>query len=50
MDGVTDGIGAWDVSYLPLMATYAREVGVVEEITRLCGRKKGVDAGQVALL
>jgi transposase len=49
MDTGLDGIEASDVSYLPLMATYAREVGVVEEINRLCGRKKGVNAGQVCL-
>jgi hypothetical protein len=44
-----DGIKASDVSFLPIMATYARELGVLEEINRLCGRKKGVNAGQVCL-
>jgi transposase len=44
-----EGIGASDVSFLPIVSTYARELGVVEEINRLCGRSKGVNAGQVCL-
>ena len=44
-----EGIDASDVSFLPIASTYARELGVVEEINRLCGRAKGVNAGQVCL-
>jgi transposase len=44
-----EGIEASDVSFLPIVATYARELGVVDEINRLCGRKRGVDAGKVCL-
>jgi hypothetical protein len=47
MDAGLEGIDASDVSFLPIVATYARELGVVEEINRLCGRTKGVNAGQV---
>jgi len=49
MEAGLEGIDASDVSFLPIVSTYARELGVVEEINRLCGRAKGVDAGQVCL-
>ena len=39
-----EGIDASDVSFLPIVATYVRELGVVDEINRLCGRKRGVGA------
>lgn len=49
MEAGLEGIDASDVSFLPIVSTYARELGVVEEINRLCGRTKGVNAGQVCL-
>ena len=49
MEAGLEGIDASDVSFLPIVSAYARELGVVEEINRLCGRTKGVDAGQVCL-
>ena len=49
MEAGLEGIDASDVSFLPIESTYARELGVVEEINRLCGRTKGVNAGQVCL-
>lgn len=49
MEAGLEGIDASDVSFLPIVAAYARELGVVEEINRLCGRTKGVNAGQVCL-
>jgi hypothetical protein len=50
METRLEGINASDVSFLPIVSTYARELGVVEEINRLCGRAKGVNAGQVCLV
>ena len=49
MEAGFEGIDASDVSFLPIVSAYARELGVVEEINRLCGRAKGVNAGQVCL-
>lgn len=49
METALEGLDASNVSFLPIVATYARELGVVEEINRLCGRAKGVNAGQVCL-
>lgn len=49
MDAELEGIDASDVSFLPIVSAYARELGVAEEINRLCGRTKGVNAGQVCL-
>ncbi len=49
MEGVFEGLEASNVSYLPIVAAYARELGVVEEINRLCARSEGVDAGKVCL-
>jgi hypothetical protein len=44
-----EGIDASVVSFLPIVSTYARELGVAEETKRLCRRSKGVNAGQVCL-
>ncbi len=49
MEKVLEGLEASDVSFLPIVSAYARELGVVEDINRLCGRAKGVNAGQVCL-
>jgi transposase len=49
MDAGLEGIDASDVLFLPIVSTYGRELGVVEEINRLCGRTKGVNVGQVCL-
>jgi len=49
MAGILEGLEASNVSFLPIVSAYARELGVVEEINRLCNRRKGVDAGKVCL-
>lgn len=49
METGLEGLEASNVSFLPMVAAYARELGVVEEINRLCDRNKGVNAGQVCL-
>lgn len=42
-------IRASDVKYLPVVAAYARTLGIVEEVDRLCGPKGGVSHGTVVL-
>jgi transposase len=42
-------IRACDVRFLPIISAYARTLGVVEEVDRLCGSKRGVSDGQVVL-
>jgi len=42
-------IHACDVRFLPIISAYARTLGVVEEVDRLCGSKRGVSDGQVVL-
>lgn len=42
-------IHACDVRYLPIISAYARTLGVVEEVDRLCGSKRGVSDGQIVL-
>ena len=49
MEPELEGLEASNVSFLPIVSAYARELGVVEEINRLCDRSKGVDAGKVCL-
>jgi len=49
METGLEGLDASNVSFLPIVSAYARELGVVEEINRLCDRSKGVDAGKVCL-
>jgi transposase len=44
-----ESIQAWDVRYLPIISAYARTLGVVEEVDRLCGSKRGVSDGQIVL-
>jgi transposase len=40
---------ACDVRFLPVISAYARTLGVVEEVDRLCGSKRGVSDGQIVL-
>jgi len=42
-------VRACDVRFLPIVSAYARTLGVVEEIDRLCGSKRGVSDGHIAL-
>ncbi len=42
-------IRACDVRFLPIISAYARTLGVVEEVDRLCGSKRGVSNGQIVL-
>lgn len=42
-------IRACDVRFLPIVASYARKLGVVEEIDRLCSRSRGLSPGRVVL-
>ena len=44
-----DEIRASDVSYMPIVAAYVKELGIVEEVNRLCPTKSEVNAGQVVL-
>lgn len=44
-----ESIRACDVRFLPIISAYARTLGVVEEVDRLCGAKRGVSDGQVVL-
>lgn len=37
------------VRFLPIVASYARKLGVVEEIDRLCSRGRGLSPGRVVL-
>jgi len=45
----SEPIRACDVRFLPIISAYARTLGVVEEVDRLCGPKRGVSDGQVVL-
>jgi transposase len=49
MEGPFARATASDVKFLPIVAAYARELGIVEEVDRVCGRKNGVSCGQVVL-
>jgi len=42
-------IRACDVRFLPIVSAYARTLGVVEEVDRLCGSKRGVSDGHIVL-
>jgi len=35
--------------YLPIVSAFARTIGVVEEVDRLCGHKNGISPGRVVL-
>gem|GEM_PF-4967027 len=38
-----------DVRFLPIVCAYACALGLVEEIDRLCGPKRGISGGQIVL-
>jgi hypothetical protein len=40
---------ACEVRFLPVISAYARTLGIVEEIDRLCGSKHGVSNGHIVL-
>jgi len=40
---------ACDVKFLPMVSAYARTLGIVEEVDRLCSSKRGISDGQVVL-
>ena len=40
---------ACDVKHLPIVSAYARTMGVVEDVDRLCGKERGVSAGCIIL-
>jgi transposase len=42
-------IRACDVRFLPIVSAYARTLGMVEEVDRLCGSKRGISDGQIVL-
>jgi transposase len=42
-------IRACDVRFLPIVSAYARTLGVVEEVDRLCGSKRGLSDGQIVM-
>jgi transposase len=44
-----ESISACDVRFLPIVSAYARTLGVVEEVDRLCGSKRGVSDGTIVL-
>jgi transposase len=45
----SEPIRACDVRFLPIISAYARTLGVVEEVDRLCGFKRGVSDGTIVL-
>lgn len=44
-----ESMRACDVRYLPIVSAYARTMGVVEEIDRLCGKQRGISPGRIVL-
>ena len=44
-----ESIRASDMRYLPIVSAFARTIGVVEEVDRLCGHKNGISPGRVVL-
>jgi transposase len=44
-----ESIRASDVRYLPIASAYARTLGVVEEVDRLCGHERGISPGRIVL-
>ncbi len=49
MPGRPEEIRASDVSFLPIVASYVKTLGIVEEVNRLCPTNRGVESGQVVL-
>jgi len=44
-----ESLRACDVRFLPIVSAYARTLGMVEEVDRLCGSKRGISDGQIVL-
>ena len=44
-----ESIRASDVRYLPIVSAFARTIGVVEEVDRLCGHKNGISPRRIVL-
>jgi len=44
-----ESIRACDMRYLPIVSAYARTLGVVEEIDRLCAHERGISPGRIVL-
>lgn len=42
-------IRASDVSFLPIVASYVKRLGIVDEVNRLCPTNRGVQSGEVLL-
>jgi hypothetical protein len=42
-------IRASDVSFLPIVASHIKRLGIVDEVNRLCPTKSGIQSGQVVL-
>lgn len=47
--GDRESMRACDVRYLPIVSAYARTMGVVDEVDRLCGKERGISAGRIVL-
>jgi transposase len=47
--GEVESVRASDVGYLPIVSAYARSLGIVEEVDRLCGHGSGLSPGRVVL-
>jgi transposase len=44
-----ESMRACDVKHLPIVSAYARTIGVVEEVDRLCGKERGISPGRIVL-
>jgi transposase len=44
-----ESMRACDVRYLPIVSAYARTMGVVEEVDRLCHKDRGISSGRIVL-
>jgi transposase len=44
-----ESMRACDVKYLPIVSAYARTMGVVEEVDRLCDKERGISPGRIVL-
>jgi hypothetical protein len=42
-----ESLHACDVSFPPIVSAYARTLGLVEEVDRLCGSERGVSPGRI---
>ena len=44
-----ESMRACDVRHLPIVSAYARTMGVVEEVDRLCDKERGISPGRIVL-